>query len=338
VSTPWSPLGDRFLSDGVWAIGQGPDAPDRQLLRHLLRNWDAADPTMIEVGCGPGIEVEGLEAAGLLDTVFYTGFDFTPELVDRCRERFPDVGFEVRDVLTLDEAPADVVWVRHLLEHVDDGELALRNLWAATGELLIVSWFIRPTWQPDEVGCVVADGFQHWTYDARRWVGLARELGAHLYRFDIDHHANRGSVWILSRQREPRVAAAAHDFLRSDAFLAALVPVPPDPQERLNDALDVLEGARAALSDVVPVAERVADLTRLLRDDGVILAAAFTVLAQHADDDDLLELAGSVNEASARTKAAFSERPDPEGTEAVQAARDARARVDSILAHHGRLQ
>lgn len=337
-STPWSPLGDRFLSEGEWAIGQGPDAPDRKLLRRLL--VELPDPvSLLEVGCGPGIEVDGLQQAGLLEDITYTGYDFTPELVDRCRERFPrHASFAVRDVHKIsDRGPrADVVWARHLLEHVDDGERALRNLWRVAGEVLLVSWFIRPTWRPTDVGCVVADGFQHWTYDARRWISLAGEIGATLYRFDIDHHENRGGVWMLTRRPRPELAVVAHAFLASPEFLAAALPVPPDRHEGEYALLNVLEEARDAVAGLIPVVDRVDDLTRLLADAGKALSDTFEFLniRKHLDPD-VAEVARWVNEAKARVEASFGGPPEAVA-EAVQASRDAHARLESALRQHGR--
>lgn len=234
MSTPWSALGDRFLSEGDWSVGQGPDAPDRLLLRRLLRGEGAS--SLLEVGCGPGIEIEGLRSAGLLNYIDYVGVDLTPELVAGCSERHPDLSFHVADVQQPLPFEADFVWCRHVLEHVEDGEQAMRNLFAAARVAAIVSWFIRPTWKPVDVGSGVAEGFLHQTYDARRMIEVASEIGAALYRFDIDHHLTRASVWILSRQ--PHDVSGLHWFMQSDLFLGSVIPVPESPRDiELRDEL-----------------------------------------------------------------------------------------------------
>jgi SAM-dependent methyltransferase len=254
MSSPWSNVGTDFLSEGKWAIGQGPRAPDRQLFRALLRRWLAGyngpgQPRLLEVGCGSGIDLQVLNDEGLLGEVGYSGYDLTPKFVEHLRERFPEERLEVRDLLAMDEeGTAGFVWCRHVLEHVDDGYLGLRNLWRATGEVLLVSWFIRPTWSEAEVGCKIADGFLHWRYSARRMIEFKRELGAHLYRFDIDHHSNQASVWLLSREKRPDLVEEAHRFLVSDEFLRSAIPVPLPSKDREAALVEVVTEAGAALA------------------------------------------------------------------------------------------
>lgn len=346
MTTPWSPLGASFLSDtedeltGRWAIGQGPDAPDRQLFRALLRAMHVA-VSVLEVGHGPGIEVEGLEQDGLLKRIRYTGFDFTPELVAYCANRWPDQTFAIADVETMQErSRADVVWCRHTLEHVADGETALRNLWAATKDVLLISWFIRPTWCDEDVGCVEADGFMHWTYSAPLWIERADELG-YLYRFDIDHHLNRGSVWMISRAPAPELAAAAHGFLQSESFISSVLAVPPDPREREHALLDILEDAHESLGRIIPAAPRVTDLLLVLREACEVLDRMIPIADLVAGENDdagsnALDATQRARDARARVGAAIGTH-DPSAENATQAARDAEARIESALIESGRI-
>lgn len=261
MSSPWSKLSTDFLSEGEWAVGQSSNAPDRQLFRALLRRWldrydGAGQPKLLEVGFGSGIDLQALADEGLLGAIGYTGYDLTPEFVEHLRERFPEERLEVRDLLQLnEEATAGFVWSRHVLEHVEDGYLGLANLWRATSDVLLVSWFIRPSWSEADVHCGIADGFLHWTYSARRMIEFKRELGAHLYRFDIDHHLNRASVWLLSREKRPDLVEEAHCFLVSDAFLRSAIPVPPPARKRENALVDVVAEAGAALAATLATVE-----------------------------------------------------------------------------------
>lgn len=249
MSTPWSSVSVDFLSEGAWAIGQGPDAPDRMLFRHLLRETGAK--SVVEVGCGSGIEVEGLRADGLLEQVDYVGLDFTPELVDACRYRHPDQKFALADVTEPLLVHADVVYARHVLEHVEEGYRALRNLVAAARELTVVSWFIRPTWRPSEVHIGYSDGFLHQTYPAPNMISCAREDGRLLARFDFDHHLTRCSVWLIADHPpnliEPLMCAT--EFTQSGQFLDALIPSPEEPwrvqlRETLGHASDLASTPR----------------------------------------------------------------------------------------------
>lgn len=346
MTTPWSELGASFLSDtedeltGQWAIGQGPDAPDRQLFREVLCGIPVG-AKVLEVGHGPGIEIEGLERDDLLKRIRYIGFDFTPELVAYCANRWPGLSFAVADVERMNEPEiADVVWCRHTLEHVADGETALRNLWDATSDILLISWFIRPTWCEADAGCVEADGFLHNTYSARRWIELVRELGGHLYRFDIDHHANRGSVWLISRKPQPEIVDRAHVFLESPEFVDACLPVPPDPRERERDLLDILEDAHRSLGDIIPAVPRVTDLLLVLREaceslDRLIPIADHVAVEDNDIGSNALDATRRARDARARVGAALGTH-DPSVEYAPQAARDAQARVESALIANGR--
>jgi SAM-dependent methyltransferase len=258
MSTPWSKLGSTFLSEGAWSVGQGPDAPDRKLFRQLVRKFAIwPENNVLEIGCGPGIELAGLELDRLLDEINYTGYDFTPELISLCQSNFPKQRFCVRDIQEMSEQDvADIVWCRHVLEHVADGEKALRNLYAAAREIAAVSWFIRPTWRESEVRCVEAEGFLHQTYSARSMLAVTRDLGAHLYRFDLDHHSVFGSVWLLCRSPRPDVAEEVHAFLASHEFLDTLLPVPPDPRERERMLLRIVDDAAASLKAITDLFAR----------------------------------------------------------------------------------
>lgn len=227
-ASPWSGLGDRFLSEGDWSIGQGTDAPDRRLLRTMITLMKPK--SLLEVGCGPGIEIDGLEEANLLRRLTYIGVDFTPELIESCATRFPGLRFELADVQYPLPARAEFVWCRHVLEHVEDGLSSLANLYAAAETAAIVSWFIRPTWRPDEIGRGYSEGFLHQTYGAKNLIGHIRGFAERLYRFDFDHHLTRCSVWVMAR-KELTIVTDLHRFVSSPDFLHALIDVPEDPRE-----------------------------------------------------------------------------------------------------------
>lgn len=260
-ATPWSRLSDHlqdFLEDesdsvvGSWAVGQGTDAPDRRLFRQLVGFLAESRPvgerlSVLEVGCGAGIELKGLVEDGLEpDRVAYTGYDFTPEMIDVCRAKFPGRRFEVRDVLTMtDDRAADVVVSRAVLEHLEDGTTGLAHLFRAARTVAVVTWFMRPTWNDDEAGIELIDGFVHHRYAARELLSFAREhcRPALLCRLDFDHHAYSSSVWLLWRTPPPAGALEAmHSFAASEEFQRALLPVPSrdDRNEHVIEELSAL--------------------------------------------------------------------------------------------------
>ncbi len=220
--TPWSELRNHvegFLDDpndaaiGDWAIGQGPDSPDRVAFRRMLSGiveTQDGPPTVLEVGVGSAVEATGLEAAGLLDMVRYRGIDLTPEMIAECRRKFPGIPFEVKSVFDLsrESDTTDLVLCRHILEHIDDGLGAIERMCKVADHLVVISWFIRPTWYPGDARKewldIVVDGstvsFLHQTYDVRL---VLSHLDNHCdvascTRIDFDHHGHPCSVWLIA--------------------------------------------------------------------------------------------------------------------------------------------
>jgi SAM-dependent methyltransferase len=58
---------------------------------------DLAGKSLLDVGCGVGDLYAHLQTRGI--HCDYTGFDISPEMVRRCRERFPGVRFESGNIL-----------------------------------------------------------------------------------------------------------------------------------------------------------------------------------------------------------------------------------------------
>lgn len=192
--TAWSELGANFLRDpddpqiGDWAVGQGSSAPDRVHLRAILTELEPC--TLLDVGCGTGIELDGILAEGL--KVNYTGLDLTPEFVNYCREKYPTESFMIGDVLSLSAARVyDVVSCRAVLEHLEDGERALRNLFDACKKVCVVSWFIPPG-DVDEV-TRTPDGFIHHYYSRAALMAAIESL--RVGEFTITRYETGGQKW-----------------------------------------------------------------------------------------------------------------------------------------------
>lgn len=93
----WSPHGShteaRFeaLLD---VLPRGPKAPER--------------PVLLDLGCGPGLLLDYLQYTDRLDEIEYRGIDISPLMIERGRERWPNMAFEVRDVLADPLPPGSV--------------------------------------------------------------------------------------------------------------------------------------------------------------------------------------------------------------------------------------
>ena len=157
IVTRWSNFGPDFLRDpsdptiGDWAVGQSWEAPDRAYLRSILEELRPC--SLLDVGCGTGIELEGLRQTGLSFTVDYTGIDITPEFVYAARSRYFGADFRIGSIFALPypDGAYDVVSARAVLEHLEDGYTALERLWGACSRVCVVSWFI-PCAKDDGLG------------------------------------------------------------------------------------------------------------------------------------------------------------------------------------------
>jgi len=75
--------------------------------------------------------------------VNYTGADVAPQIIDDCRERFPDVDWCVSDVqnLQFDDSSYDVVLIRHVLEHLPYYEKAIQQAKRVSRKYVILCLF-----------------------------------------------------------------------------------------------------------------------------------------------------------------------------------------------------
>jgi len=63
----------------------------------FVLNHDLNGKSLLDVGCGAGDLYDHLQARGIHCN--YTGIDISEEMVRRCRQRFPGVRFEQRNIL-----------------------------------------------------------------------------------------------------------------------------------------------------------------------------------------------------------------------------------------------
>lgn len=135
----------------IRSYGEGVGFPSRDW---FAKHIDPKD-SVLDVGCGGGIEYESLKE--FHPDIKYVGSDFTPEAIAACKELFPGVDFRVDDARTLstmDDLSVDVVLIRHTLDHIDRWEDALRSAWrVARKEVVVILWpttfedYVEPTFK-----------------------------------------------------------------------------------------------------------------------------------------------------------------------------------------------
>lgn len=139
---------------------------------------DAAPGSLLDVGCGEGFALQWFADAGW----DVSGIDFSsagmeamnPAMIDR--SEFGDV-FELLDRSMESGARYDVIWLKHVLEHVTDPLALLRTLKALTsrGGVLVVT-------VPNDFSALQELLLERGNIDERFWIALPD----HLAYFDRD--------------------------------------------------------------------------------------------------------------------------------------------------------
>jgi SAM-dependent methyltransferase len=119
--------------------GNGPKHPSQlYAIKKYVRNGD----TFLDIGCGSGATYEAI----LKDTrlqIKYKGVDFIQKNIDYCKRLFPGMAFEKQFATFLKEPTEsyDVVFSRHLLEHLPSFESGLQeHLRVSKNLVIIILW------------------------------------------------------------------------------------------------------------------------------------------------------------------------------------------------------
>ena len=119
MSLDWLPLQvhyERCLAE-AGATPRGVDWPNARDLEERFEVQlsvldglprGAVVPSLLDLGCGPGLLLNYLAATGRAETVEYRGIDISPAMVSLGLSRWPDKTFEVRDI-TVDPLPPESV-------------------------------------------------------------------------------------------------------------------------------------------------------------------------------------------------------------------------------------
>jgi hypothetical protein len=117
----------------------------RQLLIHRYNLLIRPESNVIEIGCGMGELLNGLQASRK------TGIDLSPEQIARGKERFPHLDLRTGsgETAVLPEGPFDVVILSDVLNYAADAEVLLRRLHGSChrGTRLLINVY-NTLWRP----------------------------------------------------------------------------------------------------------------------------------------------------------------------------------------------
>lgn len=131
--------------------------------------------SVLDAGCGTCSEYDGYQQDAPLVT--YYGVDSCSDLVDLARRRgIANVTHGDLEALPYDDDFVDVVYVRHVLEHLVSYEGALREAVRVARREVLVNWFLRCTDDPDQLSYDPALDLRHNRYNRPTLESFLRSL------------------------------------------------------------------------------------------------------------------------------------------------------------------
>lgn len=135
MTTPWT--GRQNFLDMVWnQLGKIPQY--RNQMKNNVVDVLRSHPEykMLDCGCGTGLTYEYLPKEYRHR---YTGLDFTKDMVDHCRGKYPDGSFIQADLLDHESYPrADLVITQNVLQHILLWQEAMRGIYDKEPQVIIM--------------------------------------------------------------------------------------------------------------------------------------------------------------------------------------------------------
>jgi SAM-dependent methyltransferase len=220
MSLDWLPLQrhyERCLAlAGATPLGvdwpNGPDLAARfdVQLQILAAVPAGTTPSLLDLGCGPGLLLDYLAATGRVNTVDYRGIDISAAMVDAARRRWPEKNFQARDIIA-DPLPAESVDVVIMNGVLTERQEIPRDRMVVMAETLLKAAFRvarygvafnamsrHVDWERDDLF--------HWGFDEAA-AFLKRDLTRHMaFRADYGLYEFTAFAW-RHPQRSPANAA-----------------------------------------------------------------------------------------------------------------------------------
>ena len=173
------------------------------IMLELLAEARERQPALLDLGCGPGLVLDYLAAAGGLDRVRYHGIDLSSAMIDAARARWPAHEFSCRDILAapLPDQSVDVV--------IMNGVLTERVSLSVDAMTQLAESLVEAAFRAARVGIAfnamnahvdrLRDDLFHWPFDALASF-LKRKVSRH-YSFRADYGLYEYTCFV---RREPR--------------------------------------------------------------------------------------------------------------------------------------
>jgi ubiquinone/menaquinone biosynthesis C-methylase UbiE len=123
------------------AGGNGPAHPSQL---YAIRKYVTPDMTFLDYGAGSATTFEAMRTAGI-KVSRYMGLDIIPKFTVWCKENYPDGEWKVNPTIhKIDEPDAswDVVYSRHVVDHMESFEKAMDEMKRVAKKLVIAVFWV----------------------------------------------------------------------------------------------------------------------------------------------------------------------------------------------------
>jgi len=155
---------------------KGKNAPSRKRVREYIYSRD--NLSVLDVGAGLCEDYIGyIELGG---KIHYEAIDFTDSFVKHAQDNYIHMTKANSEEIPFGDKTFDVVYCRHLLEHLEYYEKTINEMIRVGKKEVIITFFFPPTKEPDEIRLV--DNLNHNRYNIEK---LNRFIWSHNRVWDV---------------------------------------------------------------------------------------------------------------------------------------------------------
>ena len=197
---------DEGAANYMTTYGEGPGCPTR----HLLGEFINKDETVLDVGCGPGWNLDHFFQYGPQITK-YKGLDYSERFVRVANKRAMEKAgtstgpFEVGDVRNIKEADGswDVVILQDVLEHTNGYETPIQEaLRVAKKRVIITFWReFRKDGDGHQINDDGNDGYGA-TYEKKLWEEYLETLDFHWMNTELEYAGKTRYFYIIDKEEK----------------------------------------------------------------------------------------------------------------------------------------
>jgi len=131
----------------------------RTIMYSMMKNILRRRGTVLDVGCGPGVDYEAIRDMGFS----WTGIDFTPRFVEYVTRKYEQVAriylMDATKRLRFRKQQFNLVYAKDLFEHLppDKWRKTVLGMWRVTKDYMLLSFFKPPDGEPTDYHIVTEE-------------------------------------------------------------------------------------------------------------------------------------------------------------------------------------